>query len=62
MSYGVSFGTGIHNLTLYSSLSYHSSSSSCTEHKLYGAFAKDVDMTKKATKIVFAASDDEEDS
>jgi ATP-dependent RNA helicase DBP3 len=27
------------------------------EHKLYGAFGKDVDMTKKATKIVFADDD-----
>ncbi len=23
------------------------------EHKLYGAFAKDIDMNKKATKITF---------
>jgi len=29
------------------------------EHKLYGAFSKQVDMTKKATKIVFDNSDDE---
>ena len=29
------------------------------EHKLYGAFAKDIDMTKKATKITFADSDEE---
>lgn len=29
------------------------------EHKLYGAFAKDIDMNKKATKIIFADSDDE---
>lgn len=28
------------------------------EHKLYGAFAKDIDMTKKATKIVFADDDE----
>uniref|UniRef100_A0A7S3XUU1 RNA helicase n=1 Tax=Heterosigma akashiwo TaxID=2829 RepID=A0A7S3XUU1_HETAK len=27
------------------------------EHKLYGAFAKDVDLTKKATKITFDDSD-----
>ncbi|EQC34942.1 hypothetical protein SDRG_07740 [Saprolegnia diclina VS20] len=29
------------------------------EHKLYGAFAKNVDMNKKATKITFGDSDDE---
>ncbi|CAN0069226.1 unnamed protein product [Scytosiphon promiscuus] len=29
------------------------------EHKLYGAFAKDVDMDKKATKTTFDDSDDE---
>jgi len=29
------------------------------EHKLYGAFAKDMDMTKKGTKIKFADSDEE---
>ena len=28
-----------------------------TEHKLYGAFAKSVDLTKKATKIVFSEDD-----
>jgi ATP-dependent RNA helicase DBP3 len=27
------------------------------EHKLYGAFAKDVDMNAKATKITFDDSD-----
>jgi ATP-dependent RNA helicase DBP3 len=27
------------------------------EHKLYGAFAKDVDLTKKATRIVFDNDD-----
>lgn len=29
------------------------------EHKLYGAFAKDVDMDKKSTKTTFDDSDDE---
>ncbi|CAN0386127.1 unnamed protein product, partial [Discosporangium mesarthrocarpum] len=28
------------------------------EHKLYGAFAKDVDMDKKATKITFGDDSD----
>lgn len=28
------------------------------EHKLYGAFAKDVDMSKKATKITFDSDSD----
>lgn len=29
------------------------------EHKLYGAFAKDVDVDKKSTKIKFEDSDDD---
>lgn len=29
------------------------------EHKLYGAFAKDVDMDKKSKKTTFEDSDDE---
>ncbi len=28
------------------------------EHKLYGAFAKDVDLSKSATKITFNDDDD----
>uniref|UniRef100_M4BN34 RNA helicase n=1 Tax=Hyaloperonospora arabidopsidis (strain Emoy2) TaxID=559515 RepID=M4BN34_HYAAE len=29
------------------------------EHKMYGAFAKNIDVTKKATKITFGSDDDE---